>query len=173
MAGFAERFWAKVVRSDGCWEWSGARGRPSAYGLVQMNRKLKKAHRVAYELAVGPIPPGFFVCHRCDNPPCCRPDHLFVGDASANQRDSFAKGRSKAREQHPRRSFKVIGPDGRVIESTNLRAFCASRGLDRAALTRVLAGAQWHHHGYRVTPVGAVDRMGRDLSRRRGPKRRA
>ena len=55
---------------------------------------MRKAHRVAFELANGPIPDGVMVCHHCDNPPCVRPDHLFLGTNSENQRDSVQKGRS-------------------------------------------------------------------------------
>lgn len=52
-----------------------------------------KAHRVSYELFVGPIPAGMHVLHHCDNPPCVRPSHLFLGDAKVNAQDRAAKGR--------------------------------------------------------------------------------
>lgn len=90
----AERFWEKVQRrsSDECWPWRGhleSRG----YGRFFLNGRMTGAHRVAYQFVRGPIPPRLMVCHRCDNPACCNPDHLWLGTARENTRDMIAKGR--------------------------------------------------------------------------------
>lgn len=87
-------FWLNVDRSDpnGCWEWTGRR-KPAGYGSLFIRGKNLVAHRVAWRLVCGPIPPGMFICHHCDNPPCCNPDHLFIGTARDNVRDAIAKGR--------------------------------------------------------------------------------
>lgn len=87
----ADRFWTFVERGDGCWLWTGALGGRGGYGRFDADR----AHRVAYELVVGPIPPGLFVCHHCDVPRCVRPDHLFVGTAKDNAQDRDRKGRRR------------------------------------------------------------------------------
>lgn len=87
-----ERFWAKVKREDGCWEWT-AHIDDWGYGVFRVNRKLCKAHRVSWEWENGPIPDGSLVLHRCDNPKCVRPDHLFLGTPKDNMRDASAKGR--------------------------------------------------------------------------------
>jgi hypothetical protein len=78
--------------SHGCWNWDGAA--TNRYGRIRVNPMLIQiTHRLAYELFVGVIPHGMFALHRCDNPPCLRPEHLFLGDAAANVADRDAKGR--------------------------------------------------------------------------------
>ncbi|WP_223643966.1 HNH endonuclease [Corallococcus sp. EGB] len=87
----AERFWEKVRKGEGCWEWTLAHLR--GYGVFTANGKHLRAHRVAWELTNGPIPEGVLVCHHCDNPGCVRPDHLFLGSNADNNADRDSKGR--------------------------------------------------------------------------------
>lgn len=90
-----DRFWAKVDRSDadGCWEWTAHRS-PKGYGAFTITGQTPtRAHRYAYTITYGPIPDGLMVLHACDNPPCVRPDHLWLGTASDNMRDAYTKGR--------------------------------------------------------------------------------
>ena len=84
-------FWPRVKKSDGCWLWVGGKG--NGYGYVWHDNRTKRAHRVSWEMAYGPIPLGLFVCHKCDTPLCVRPDHLFLGTAKDNIEDCFIKGR--------------------------------------------------------------------------------
>lgn len=91
-----QRFWSRLAKNNisGCWEWSGPLFRGTGYAMVSLARgKLARGNRVAWELTYGPIPDGLFICHRCDNPRCCNPEHLFVGSPSDNTQDSVIKGR--------------------------------------------------------------------------------
>lgn len=88
------RFWKFVRRTDTCWEWTGAT--KAGYGKFAMSGAQPSmfAHRVSYESAYGAIPAGKHVCHRCDNPLCIRPDHLWLGTPKENMWDAIRKGRA-------------------------------------------------------------------------------
>jgi hypothetical protein len=91
------RFWSKVAKGDGCWEWQGER-HAKGYGVFYPRKRKKvRASRLAYVLTHGPIPDGMQVLHRCDNPPCCNPAHLFHGTNSDNVADALSKGRMARR----------------------------------------------------------------------------
>jgi hypothetical protein len=89
-----DRFWSKVQRSDGCWLWTGA-STWQGYGLIHHHgrRGMVSVHRLSWTIANGGIPAGLQVLHRCDNPPCVNPDHLWLGTNADNIADKLAKGR--------------------------------------------------------------------------------
>lgn len=90
---FAERFWLRVTKTRGCWFWLASTD-GDGYGQVCRDGRLRKSHRVAWEMARGPIPAGALVLHKCDTPACVRLSHLFLGTPSDNRRDCVAKGRT-------------------------------------------------------------------------------
>lgn len=84
-------FWGMVFGRK-CFPWPGGRI-PKGYGLGLLDGKRQLTHRIAYQLMIGPIPKGKYVCHKCDNPPCCNPGHLFLGSNADNIHDAVVKKR--------------------------------------------------------------------------------
>src|ERR1043165_7742132 len=116
LESFERRFWSKVEKAGPvvydrlgpCWVWNGARARRLSgtltYGVIRHADHARRgvyAHRASYELAFGPIPEGLDVLHRCDNPPCVNPSHLFLGTQRNNIDDMVEKGRQTVGQRHP------------------------------------------------------------------------
>jgi len=87
-------FLDKLVEGSDCLEWKGAKN-DKGYGQLLVDGEIVYAHRFIYERCIGPIPAYHFVCHRCDNPSCVRPQHLFAARSHENHRDMMQKGRNK------------------------------------------------------------------------------
>lgn len=100
------KFWSRVSRGlpDECWNWLGAKSR-GGYGNVRFQNKFYRAHRLAYELENGPFGDGLLVCHRCDNPLCCNPNHLFLGTPKDNVLDAVGKRRMSVCSKNGRALF--------------------------------------------------------------------
>ena len=86
------RFRRRVVKTETCWLWTGAKGE-RGYGRIWRDGRNVPAAHISWELAYGPVPPEKQVLHKCDNPPCVRPDHLFLGTPVENHTDCIRKGR--------------------------------------------------------------------------------
>lgn len=95
MKTLEERFWKKVDKRgpDECWEWRRSKN-PDGYGKVWLFNKMLYAHRISFEITYGKIPENMRVCHKCDNPGCVNPNHLFLGSQKDNMKDMILKGRA-------------------------------------------------------------------------------
>lgn len=152
----SERFWSHVEKSDGCWLWKGkVRKRTSAavlnYGILSGSSKDEKdryAHRLSWELHFGPIPDKTQVLHVCDNPPCVRPDHLFLGTQTDNHNDMKLKGRSNRGE---RNGFaKLTEDDVRSIRSWYKRGrtqkhIASGFGITPSGVSLIIRRKTWRH----------------------------
>lgn len=149
-----DRFWPKVDKSDelgGCWIWRGDRDSRN-YGRIRDFRKGHErsigAHRVAYQLTHGQIPDRLVVCHRCDNPPCVNPAHLFLGTMKDNQSDMARKGRSARGERQG--GAKLSEQDiPRIRElyaaGSTQREVAQAFGVSQGTISLIVKGAVWGH----------------------------
>lgn len=127
-----QRFWAHVQKQDGdaCWLWSG--GKSVGYGCLRVSGKSVLAHRFSWEIHNGPIPAGLVACHKCDNPACVRPDHLFLGTQVENIKDMWLKGRGHA----PDVKYGSAHHNAKLTEEQvqEARALYAAGGVTQTAL---------------------------------------
>lgn len=165
------RFWAKVDRSggsDACWPWIGATAHGYGQFHVAAGSPNQRAHRVSLALSGRAIPAGMCVCHSCDNPPCCNPDHLWLGTVMDNTQDAARKGRLATGERnsslrHPERLNPARGESSGRAKLTEadilaIRHAFAVDGVAKAEIGRkygvtqpnihaIVRGRTWAHVG--------------------------
>jgi hypothetical protein len=130
----------KINKKTGCWEIQGYLDK-DGYGEVSG----KRAHRAAYELFIGEIPPKINVCHKCDNPKCCNPDHLFLGTQKENIKDMMLKGRKDPRfgernTQNKIKEHQVL----EIFNSNDLQHQIAKKyGIDQSTVSYIKSGKLW------------------------------
>lgn len=131
-----------------CWEWKGIRNHAN-YGTVTHRSLHFGAHRVAFIIATGIDPTGKMVCHKCDNPPCCNPSHLFLGTCRDNVQDMIQKGRRRIYEGIGHHSAKLSPEIAREIRHKSKNGTATRRGMaqfygvNRATIDKILSGKTW------------------------------
>ena len=151
----------KQIDENGCWNWTGAKISPKnskfRYGCIAVgNGKTELVHRLSYQFWIGEIPKGFFVCHKCDNPACFNPDHLFVGTNTDNMRDKVKKGRSytgnhkgennagsKLTEKQVVKVKKYLTKKGMTVDATKYAA--KKLGVSYSGIADIRDGKTWKH----------------------------
>lgn len=147
-ASVEDRLWSKVIRHPtDCWIFTGC-DNGYGYGLLQVGRAALKAHRLAYESANGPIPPGSLVCHTCDNRKCVRPSHLFLGTHADNNADMIQKGRAVYPKGEKHGCAKLTEDQVRVIRAhrgRGLTALAKGYGISYCTIKFIRSGRLWKH----------------------------
>lgn len=131
---------------DECWEWDGVKSDRSGYGLIQIEGRRVRVHRLSYEVHVGPIPDGMIVRHTCDNPPCLNPQHLKLGTHDDNMRDMKSRGRSSrgvARSNHKLTDNQVLEIFRRTSDAN--RTLAREYGVSEWTIQHIRSGKRWSH----------------------------
>lgn len=158
-------FGQRILKTETCWLWMGATNGRGGYGVVRRRhpRRMMLAHRYAYEREYGRIPSGMCVCHRCDNPRCVRPTHLFLGTASDNMQDAVQKGRLR-----PPRLAGSTSPHAKLTEaqvceirsrppSATLAALGREFSVSLQTIWRIRRGTGWKDTLLQLRPLTMED----------------
>ncbi len=142
-------FWGFVNNTETCWLWTGGRS-TRGYGEISLGGYRDRAHRVSWTIHYGPIPEDGVICHRCDNPPCVRPDHLFLGTQADNVKDMTDKGRRVVvcgEKQHLAKLTvsDVLEIRRRSEEGEVSRVIAEPYGVDPATVRAVIGRKTWKH----------------------------
>lgn len=141
------RFNSKFIKTRKCWIWTGARDR-DGYGLFKMKGVMHRAHRIAWQILNDAIPKGKFICHKCDNPPCVNPKHLFQASPAGNIQDRDIKFRHAFGEKNAGAKLK----ERQVVEIIQLYKSGLSQqkiadmfGMGQTSISRITRRTHWKH----------------------------
>jgi hypothetical protein len=147
-AAAAERFWQHVAKSEGCWNWQGGCNSKGYGKFTDAEGAHIYAHRYSWELHIGVLREGDWVLHRCDNPRCVCPDHLFLGDNTANSLDREHKGRTARGESMPQARLTaatVLAIRTLHAEGANGSQIAQRLGVSKGLVYPIIKGRTWRH----------------------------
>jgi hypothetical protein len=147
-SGAVERFWSNVRKTDHCWEWTACLSQDGYGHFGAVAFKEKRAHRVAWTLANGPITGGLQVCHKCDNPKCVNPEHLFLGTQADNMQDAARKGHRNLGElnTHSRLTKEqVISIRAEFANGETQKALARKYGVWPYSIRSIVDNITWKH----------------------------
>ena len=148
---FEDRFNYQHTKTPTCWLWT-VHTHKQGYGKIKKNGVSMLAHRASWEFHNGPIPPGMCVCHKCDNPPCVNPAHLFLGTHADNTADMYSKGRNVPPRGERNSSAKLTWV--KVAEIRKLKGVVSQRavakqfGVTQCTISCIQSGKTWKEEDY-------------------------
>jgi hypothetical protein len=126
MNALKQRIDSHTDKSGNCWEWTASKR--NGYGRIKVDKSMLSVHRLVYEMTNGKISKEMSVCHKCDNPSCVNPDHLFLGTHSDNMRDMVSKNRRDSKGSKNGRSL-LTEPSVRIIKKLLLEGFMLQKDI--------------------------------------------
>jgi hypothetical protein len=144
------RFWKKVQKGTDCWNWL-AHTNNKGYGTFGLNRTMVLAHRLSYELENGPIPKEMCVLHKCDNPRCVKPSHLWLGSKEANNTDMIRKGRDRKAVGMGVANSKLTDDTVRKVRDLyktgkyTWRSLAKRFGMSHTPIGKIIREETWRH----------------------------
>lgn len=142
-----DRFWEYVIKSDACWIWNGYKNQ-RGYGYIKVIGKFIQTHRMSWVMHYGDIPEGLCVLHKCDNPSCVRPDHLFIGTFHDNTLDAMKKGRICKGEQvgiSKLKEWQVLKIRSLYLEGISITNIAKRFAMSRAETSKIIHRNVWKH----------------------------